>query len=159
MATNILRLSQLIVYLIISSQLIFYFFILSDALKQVSLQNFIELRKIIDITFGHRFKIIYYSGFILSLAVVIVNIKEAERIALFASVIALICLAIDIGIAMKGNVPINNLFNQFEANHGRQNWSALRTSWLKLINARAVFICIGMVAQFVGLLWCRNTLR
>jgi hypothetical protein len=153
MTTKILRLLQLVVYLIITSQVLFYLIILSDAMKQTSLENFIELRKIVDGLMGTRFRVIYYAGLILTLSVVILLLKKPDSVLFTTSCIALVCLIIDVSIAMKGNIPINNLINTYTAGDTTHDWSALRIQWLKLINIRGGFITVGMLSQIAGLLW------
>lgn len=153
MTTKILRLLQLAVYLIITSQLLFYLFILTDAMKQVSLDNFLELRKIVDGLMGARFRVIYYAGLILTLTVVILLLKKTDSVLFITSCIALVCLIIDVTIAMKGNIPINTLINNYTPGDTSQDWSALRSQWLNLINLRGAFITFGMLSQMVGLLW------
>lgn len=144
---------QLVVYLIITSQLLFYMIILSDSLKQVSLPNFIELRKVVDGLMEGRFRIIYYSGLILTLAVVILYAKKPDSILFITSTIAMVCLIIDVTIAMKGNIPINALINAYTPGDTTQDWSALRLEWLRLVNIRGAFITVGMVSQFIGFIW------
>ena len=100
MTTKILRLIQICVYLIITSQLLFYFIILSDALKQVSLENFLELRKIVDALMSTRFRVIYYSALILTLTVVVLTFKKPDSILFVTSVSALVCVIVDVTIAM-----------------------------------------------------------
>jgi hypothetical protein len=153
MTTKILRLLQLAVYLIITSQALFYLIILSDAMKQVSLENFIEFRKIVDGLMGTRFRVIYYVGLILTLSVVILLLKKPDSVLFITSCIALVCLIIDVSIAMKGNIPINNLINTYTPGDTTQDWSALRTQWLNLINIRGGFVTVGMLSQIAGLLW------
>ena len=153
MATNILRLTQLAVYLIITSQLVFYMFILSDALKEVSIDNFAALRKSVDLGFGHRFKIIYYAGLALSLATLIMHSKDPRSVMFISSCIGMLCLIADIIIAMTCNIPINLLFNNFSVADTSQNWPALRVEWLKFINTRGIFISVGMLSQLGALIF------
>jgi hypothetical protein len=153
MTTKILRLIQICVYLIITSQLLFYLIILSDALKQVSLDNFLELRKIVDALMSTRFRIIYYSALILTLTVVVLALKKPGSILFVTSAIALLCLIIDVTIAMKANVPINTMINQYTPGDITHDWNSLRFKWLNLINIRGYFIIVGVISQLVGLIW------
>ena len=153
MTTKILRLIQICVYLIITSQLLFYLLILSDALKQVSLENFLELRKIVDALMSTRFRVIYYSALILTLTVVVLTFKKPDSILFVTSVIALVCLIVDVTIAMKANVPINSLINEYTPGNTNHDWNSLRLEWLNFINIRAIFVVVGMVSQIAGLLW------
>jgi uncharacterized membrane protein len=152
MAVHFVRLIQLIAYLVITSQLLFYMFILSDSLKKVSLNNFLELRKVIDVSFGHRFRVIYYSGLILSLIAVLLYVNEPGSILFITTAIGFICLVADVAIAMKCNVPLNTLFNNYQPADVTHNWQTLRLQWIRFINIRGVFIVIGMVTQMAGLL-------
>jgi hypothetical protein len=153
MTIKILKLLQMVAYLIVTSQVLFYLLILSDSLAQVSLPSFIELRKVVDALMEGRFRIIYYSALILTLAVVILSAKKPDSLLFITSSFALVCLIIDVTIAMKGNIPINALINSYTPGDSSQNWSALRLEWLRLMNIRGTFITVGFVSQLTGLLW------
>lgn len=153
MTTKIIRILQLSVYLIITSQLLFYLVILSDALKQVSLDNFMELRKIVDGLMTTRFRVIYYAALILTLTVVILSIKNPTSVIFVTSCVALVCLIIDVTLAMRGNVPINSIVNAYSPGDMTHNWAGLRLQWLKLINIRGSFVVLGIVSQLAGLIW------
>ncbi len=153
MTTKILKLLQMLVYLAITSQLLFYLLILSDSLKYISLANFIELRKVVDGMMETRFRIIYYSGLILTLAVVILAARKPGSMFFITSSIALVCLIIDVTIAMKGNIPINALINSYTNENNDHDWQALRLEWLRLINIRGIFAVTGMISLFIGFIW------
>lgn len=153
MAIKILKTVQFLMFLVVTSQLLFYFVVLSDALKQVSLLNFIELRKVVDMIMVARFKLIYYAALLLTLAVAVAHIKQPLSLQFIAYAIALVCIGVDVAIATKGNIPINTLINNFTPGDQSQDWEHLRTRWLQLINIRAVFVVVGMVSVFVGALW------
>ncbi len=60
-AIKSIRLLHLLSYLLVTSQVLFYLFILCDALKAVSLENYFEQRKVIDSLMVRRFRFMYYS--------------------------------------------------------------------------------------------------
>src|SRR6187549_3113900 len=101
--TEILRILHLICYLIVVSQLLFYFTVMGAALRKASLEGFLELRKIIDTDLVKRIKIPYYICLLLSLLVVLATLPEYPRIIFLTALIALACLVIDTIIAIKFN--------------------------------------------------------
>ena len=52
-----IRLLHLISYMLVTSQVLFYLFILCEALKAVSLENYFEQRKVIDSLMVKRFRL------------------------------------------------------------------------------------------------------
>ena len=60
-AIKSIRILHLLSYVLVTSQVLFYLFILCKALKAVSLENYFELRKVIDSLMIKRFKFMYYS--------------------------------------------------------------------------------------------------
>jgi hypothetical protein len=148
---NSIRFLHLASYLLITSQLLFYIYILSDALRIVPINNYLELRKTIDSGFGSRFSLMYYSCLALSLVVVLMSPGKPTSVVFITSLIALICVIADVLIAMKGNVPLNQLTNDYTQHNGT-DWNTIRSQWLKLIGYRAVITVSGMLALFAGLL-------
>ncbi len=148
--TEILRILHLICYLVVVSQLLFYFTVMGAALRKASLEGFLELRKIIDTDLVKRIKIPYYICLLLSLLVVLATLPEYPRIIFLTALVALACLVIDTIIAIKFNVPLNKLTNQWPENPGNANWQDVRTRWLNMINYRAIFTTIGIISLIVG---------
>jgi hypothetical protein len=143
--TNIFRVLQLLAYFLVTIQLTYYLYLMGDAMKQVSLDNFFEQRKIVHALVMKKHQPVYYICLALSLLVIILTIKQPSSMVFICSCIAFLCLIIDIVIAMKGNGPINNASeNYFPGAAG--NWEAMRLQWLKFINIRGVFSSIGFLS-------------
>lgn len=147
---EILRVLHMVCYLIVVSQLLFYFTVMGNALRIGSLESFLENRKIIDTRLVKRIKIPYYTCLLLNILVVPLSVPEYPRIIFLSALLALVCLVLDAIIALKYNIPLNNLTNQWPDNPSNANWHEVRTKWLNLINYRAVFTTIGMISLIVG---------
>ena len=145
-----IRITHMICYLIVVSQLLFYFTVMGNALRMGSLDSFLENRKIIDTKLVKRIKIPYYTCLLLNVFVVLLSVPEYPRIIFLSTLLALVCLAIDAIIAIKFNVPLNKLTNHWPDNPSNTNWQEVRTKWLNIINYRAVFATTGMISLIVG---------
>ncbi len=153
---NTVRLLHLLSYVLVTSQVLFYLFILGDSLKVVSLDTFFELRKVIDSLMIGRFKLMYYSCLALSIIVVVLATKNPHAAFFISSAVALVCLAIDLAITIKGSMPLNALMHTYSPGDKSINWDDLRTQWLDYMKYRGVFICAGMLSLLVGLLVSKN---
>ena len=79
MAIKIIQLLHLISYLLV----------LGDALKMISLPNFLEQRKAIDSLMVKRFKMVYYTCLGLSIVMVVLSAGRPASSLFISSVIAL----------------------------------------------------------------------
>lgn len=145
------RMLHLTSYLLVTAQLLFYLFILSHALNLVSIENFLEQRKIIDTMFANRIRLSYYCCLALSVIMVVMTAKNLSSTIFVSCAIALICLIADIIIAQKGNVPLNTLVNAHATTNGNTDWETVRIQWLSFIKYRAIFTTTGMLSLLAGL--------
>ncbi len=153
-----LRLLQLVSYTIVASQFIFYLIILSGALRNVSITNFLEQRRAVDGLMQQRWKVVYYSCLALSTVMVAVSARQPGSWVFITSVIAMLCLVVDVVLALKGNEPINRMVNLAALTPKPpkgdfSNWEDLRVQWLRLIEIRGVITVSGLGALLVGLVW------
>lgn len=148
---KIIRLLQVVSYLAVTSQLLFYLIILIDGLKVIPIEHFLEQRKVIDQLMIGRFKFMYYACLALSLLMVILTAKDPESLLFITTAIALVCLLVDVVVATKGNGPINALVNTYAGEGPYAGWEVVRTQWLGYIQYRGVAITIGMLSLLAGL--------
>lgn len=146
---DIIRIAYMCCYVIVTSQLLFYINVLSPTLRKVSLDNFLEQRKIIDTVMVNRIKIPYYVCLLLNLATLWFSLGLPNPV-FQTTLIALFCLLTDIGIALRFNGPLNKLTSAWPENKTNADWQHVRTRWLNYINIRAVFIIIGMISLIIG---------
>src|SRR6187200_975262 len=117
-----IRFLHLLNYMLITSQVLFYLFILCKALKAVSLENYFEQRKVIDLLMVKRFKGMYYSCIVLSIAAVTVSAGQPATFFFISSVSALILLSVDLAITVKGSLPLNALSHSYGTSTENVNW-------------------------------------
>jgi uncharacterized membrane protein len=152
-ALKTIRLLHLLSYLLVSSQVLFYWYILSDALKAVSLENYFEQRKIIDSLMIKRFKSMYYTCLVLSIVVIVVSAQHPSSFFFISSILALILLLVDIIITVKGSLPLNTLSHSFGTSTENVNWEEVRTQWLGYMKYRGLSITLGMACLLGGLVF------
>src|SRR5688572_24919973 len=92
---EIIRIIHMICYLLVVSQLLFYFTVMGNALRMGSIDGFLENRKIIDTRLVKRIKIPYYTCLLLNVFVVLLSVPEYPRIIFLSTLLALVCLLID----------------------------------------------------------------
>jgi hypothetical protein len=155
-AIKTIRLVHLLSYVLVTSQVLFYLFILSDSLKLVSLGNFFELRKIIDSMMAGRFKFMYYSCLSLSIFLVVITAREPFSAFFISSLAALLFLSVDLFITVKGSLPLNALSHCYPLGSDNTDWESVRSQWLSLMKYRGMAIIVGMVALLWGLVFGRN---
>lgn len=143
-------------YVIISSQLIYYLLVMSDALKLISIDNFMELRKTIDPIFKKRLSFVYYACLSLNIVLLVMRRGDLFSISYAALIVAFLCLVADLLIAIKGNIPVNNHITNYVSGSIEYNWHALRKDWLNYITWRGIANFIGMLSLIAGMLVART---
>ena len=152
-AIKFIRILHLLSYVLVASQVLFYLFILCKALKAVSLENYFELRKVIDSLMVKRFKFMYYSCLVLSIATVIASATEPASLFFISSAIALIFLSIDLAITLRGSVPLNALSHSYGSTSKNVSWENVRIQWLDYMKYRGIAIVLGMAGLLAGLVF------
>lgn len=146
-------------YLTVTCQLMFYMVVFSDAMKLLSIENFLELRKIIDPLILGRNRVLYLTCLVANIGVILLAIKKPNSAFFITSLIALVCVVIDITLALKGNARLNTMVNTGVLS-GIDSWETLRMKWLNLIHYRGLFTTAGMICILIGFLWdirsCEN---
>jgi len=152
MYTEKIRLLQLLVVIIIASQGIFYFIGCAEAMKHLTVPVFADYRKALDSFIAGRLRILYYIALALGITVLILSRQHMNGLIFICTMVATLCIVIDVLIALKGSIPINNQFNQYPASEV-SDWRALQLSWVKLILIRGVFSSTALIALLVSWLW------
>ncbi|HEX6226191.1 MAG TPA: hypothetical protein VFZ52_17350 [Chryseolinea sp.] len=148
-----LRLLQGLSYMLVTSQVLFYLFILSDALKAVSLASYFEQRKVIDSLMINRFRAMYYSCLVLTLLTVGVSAIEPTSIFFMSAALALIFLSVDLFITIKYSLPLNALSRLYGTSIQDVNWIHVRDRWLSCMKYRGIAITLGMASVLAGLVF------
>lgn len=151
MFTSVVRLLFLIFFLIIVSQGIFYLFALSKAFSEISITAYAEIRNSTDRVIEWRLKFVYPMAVLLGLITTLSLIKSPGSLAFITAAIACACLLIDLILAIKFNMPINALFNEFDTGFRDLDWESLRRTWLKFMCFRGVIQVLGFLSLLVGL--------
>jgi hypothetical protein len=138
-----LRLFQLFVTIVIASQGIFYLLGLAGAMSNVSVATFAETRKAIDDAIANRLRILYYAALLSGILVLICSRNDLSGKVFICTMIATLLIIIDIGLALKGSIPINIEFKQYP--NSKVNWSGLQAEWIKLIYYRGVLSTVALI--------------
>jgi uncharacterized membrane protein len=151
MAIKLVLLPTLLAYSIIVSQSFMYILALRGVSLRLDALTYIELRKQIDQSMRATFKYVIYAALLLNLLlVVVIAVSNSFSVLFFASVISFIALVIDTMITVKGNIPVNNIINNWTANDHPANWSDYRTIWLRYFRYRQIANIIGFVSLVAG---------
>ena len=150
MLNKIILLFTLLAYSIIVSQSYMYIIALKKAQTAMQANSYIEFRKLLDAGFVANFKYVIYAALLTNLLLVIVTIKEPGSLLFITAAIAFAAIVIDTLLAVKGNIPINNLINTWSADHYPGNWAGYRTKWLEYFQYRQVANITGFVSLLVG---------
>lgn len=145
-----LSIATLFAYTLVMSQPLFFAFALGRASLALSGPAYAELRQRINGAITKPLVVVYAVTFFACLAVTALAAKDGA-IATAAGVgLAALTLAVDLAIAVRGNVPLNSEMNGWDSAAPPADWATKRSAWHRVFSVRQVVLCIGFVAFVVG---------
>lgn len=143
----------LVAYAFIVGQSFFYILALSNATKKMGASSYIETRKLIDAELQSSLSLVYYLALAATILLTAFSVVNPVGILFTSSVIALIALVIDIAVAMKGNIPLNKIINNWTVSSYPQDWQQVRNRWFSLYHIRQGVNIAGFVSLLAGLIF------
>ena len=153
MYLKILILLNLVGFAFIVSQPLFYLLALSRSQKSLGATSYIELRKLLDKNLKIRLKLLYYGTLFTTVLLIFLTASANATLHLIMACVALCALLTDIAIAVKRNVPINNLMNHWDTNAVPRHWQLIRRKWFYFYQIRQVVGIIGFICLLIGVVF------
>jgi uncharacterized membrane protein len=150
MFEKILLLANLMAFAFVASQPMFYLMALGQAQKNLRATAYIELRKQLDKSIKPILTVAYYFTTAMVLTLMVYSFLSAHYIMICTSIIALIAIVIDMALALKTNIPINNIINQWDADQYPRHWQLFRRKWFYFYHIRQIAGLIGFAALLFG---------
>lgn len=150
MINKMILLITLITSGVIVSQPFMYLLALKYTLENLHANTFIEVRYLMDIAMDSTFRYTLYTALVANIALVAVNAKAPGGLPFITSVIALICLILDVLLAVKGNVPINKTIGTWSAGHYPTNWKSYRNKWFEIFKWRSLAAIVAFISLLAG---------
>lgn len=145
-----LSIVTLFAYTLIMSQPLFFAFALGRASLALSGPAYAELRQRINATITKPLVVVYGVTFLACLAVAAIaaSVRATTTAALVG--FAALTLAVDLGLAAKGNVPLNAAMNAWNPAALPPDWATKRAAWHRVFALRQIVLCIGYAAFVAG---------
>lgn len=145
--------TQILLFCIIAGQAFFYFIGGTAALKNVSAIAFIEQRKAIDAEIAPYLKVIYPLTIVMSVAMLVLLRQQIDSALFILSAVACLLIVIDMVIAIKGNIPLNQRISTWPLDAYPGNWHVVRDQWLNYMYYRQFCGIAGLFCLLVGMIW------
>ena len=114
---------------------------------------YIETRKLIDAELRGSLSLVYYLALATSLLLTAFSVVNPNGVLFISSFIALVALVIDIAVALKGNIPINKVINNWTTDKYPADWQQVRNKWFSLYHVRQAVNIIGFISLLAGLVF------
>ena len=150
MYAKILVLINLTGFAFVVSQSLFYLLALTNAQKNLEAPSYIELRKLLDKNLRITLKIVYYITLTTTLLLTVITFSTSLSLLFITSAIAMLALIIDVYLALKGDIPINTLINQWNTDNYPRHWHLIRRKWFYFFHMRQAAGIIGFGSLLVG---------
>jgi hypothetical protein len=143
----------IMLYSVVTSQSFFYMLAMSDTMKNMQAATYIESRKLLDKNLLGSLQPIYYLTLAASFALVVFCVTNPSGMLFICAIIALILLLVDSVLAIKGNIPLNKIFNSWTASAYPDNWKEYQSRWFTIYNVRQAANILGFLVLVSGLIF------
>jgi hypothetical protein len=127
-----------------------YIIALKNVQNSMDAAAYIQLRKLLDINFRAKYKYAVYAALLSNLLIAITYITSPFSIAYITSPVAFIALVADVLLTIKGNLPINNIINNWPAGDPPPGWRNYRAKWLCIFYYRQIATIAGFISLLAG---------
>jgi uncharacterized membrane protein len=153
MATKITLFITLIAYSFIVSQSFMYLLALKNVQFGLDGRSFTEFRQLIDINMRSTFKYALYTAVIGNFLLLILNYKQPGQFLFIMAAIAFLALIAEILLTVKGNLPINDIINQWTPGSYPANWAEYRQQWFDIFQYRQLINILGFISLLAGVIF------
>lgn len=153
MTTKIILFITLLAYSFIVSQSFMYILSLKYVQLNLEADSYTQLRTLIDTSMRANFKYVIYVALVFNLALVVTSIKNPTSIVFITSSIAFVTLVIDVMLTLKGNLPINDIINNWTPSTIPANWATFRDKWFTIFQYRQIASIVGFVSLLIGVVF------
>ena len=150
MYIKILVLVNLMAFAFLASQPLFYLMAFSEAQKSLRATAYIELRKQLDRSIKPTLSFAYYFTMATLLLLLIASLQATNYLLLATTLISVAALVTDIVLALKTNIPINNIISQWDADNYPRHWQLFRRKWFYFYHMRQAAGLVGFAALLFG---------
>ena len=150
MYIKILILLNLVAFAFVASQPLFYLLALSKTQNNLQASSYIELRQRLDKALQLRLSIVYYVALAFAVALVVVSLVQSVNLLFFTALVAFLALVLDVMLALKTNIPINKIINQWNCENYPRHWQLIRRKWFYFYRIRQVAGITGFISLLVG---------
>ncbi|MBC7848373.1 MAG: hypothetical protein H7Y31_01490 [Chitinophagaceae bacterium] len=139
----------IVVHGLIVSQSFSYLISLRNVQLQLDATAYTVFRKLTDASFQKNYRPIFYCYLVSSLSLLIFAIVQGTTPALLLAIVSFLAALADMLLAVKGNVPINNIINNWHSNTIPDDWRNYRRRWLSIFSWRQFVTITGFIALVV----------
>lgn len=150
MGINLALLLHILLYAIVVSQPLFYLVAFGTASARMKAPAYIEMRNHIDDLMQQRGSKVYYAALGSSVLFSGLALFYGPTLLWITSLIALVCLLLDIRVMFQKNLPINGIIKTWTPTQYPPDWEQYRGKWLQAFAYRQFFLVAGFVALLVG---------
>ncbi len=148
-----LRLSillNLIAFSTVVSQPLFYLVALTNAQRGLSGAAYVELRQRINAVMSRRVPAIYGATLVTMLILLVLSWRARSWNVLGTTVVAFLCLVVDVVLMLRENVPINGVIDRWSIPGYPEDWAAYRDKWFAIFGYRQVVLLVGFISLLGG---------
>lgn len=147
---TLVSIAALLLYAMVVSQPFFFALALSEASSALSAAAYVELRQRINASIQKPLVQVYTAALLACLVLVVLGIVYGGVVLPVFAGIASLVLPLDLFIAVKRNVPINEAMNGWSLTEIPPDWAEQRARWNAAFTLRQALLTFGFVALTLG---------
>lgn len=140
----------ILTYAFVVGQSLFYMLALSNVTKKMNAPVYIATRQLLDAEIKPGLKLAYYLSLTASLVLTTLSFSGPGYLLFICSLASVVALAIDMILAVKGNVPLNKSINTWTISNYPDDWQEVRTRWFDIYHTRQGANITGFIFLLAG---------
>jgi hypothetical protein len=138
-------------YSLLMSQYLFYWLCLKKAQLEVDAHSYITFRHVINRHISKPLKILFILVLLLNIIALIISMYNHSRITAGLFTGAVICIMIDMWLAVKVSIPINHAMDKWTTANYPTNWTEYRLKWFHIFRYRQIIGITGFLLFLVAI--------
>ncbi len=140
----------LMIYALVISQSLFYFLAMTRTMKKMQAPTYIETRNLLTRALAVPLQCVYYIAMAATVLLAAFCVVNPTGVLFISSLIALAALLADALLAVKGNIPLNEMISNWTTAEYPSNWKKYQLKWFRLYHIRQVINLTGFVSLVAG---------
>ena len=152
MIYKIIALIAALTYGVVVSQPFMYMLAFKTMQLNLGAESYLEVRKWTDKAMRANFKWILYIAVLTNIALLVHHWIDSALILFTFAAFSMLALVGEILLAVRGNVPINDVINTWSPGEIPADWAEYRDKWFRVFSYRTWLVVAGFTSLLISII-------